>query len=858
MVAKSKSVWGYFRFKYPQMLLPLIYEVAGDWLNFFSRRWSEPMLLRITAVLSLILTCFPLNGDGWDSPLPFLSQPSGTDLAAFSNPASATRLDEAGTGLSLGYPDSSLGPWEREWTLHHQEGGQALGLRLWEGDAKTSGDLGWTYGRDWMGWLSTGTRTTYLFREAAPDRLGLDVGIQLRPHPALLGGYWGESLWTSRPGLSVHRWSIGLRPFAAAANRSRDFSLGYGMDIPEQGRRIESLYLQIPLPLSTRAQIRWDLDRRQASLGLTFQATGQMALAWGLLGPKGSPGDWSTPAHREVAVRFLRNQKTPFALARGDVAELDLNHALVEGEAPKGWLSGTGEIGFLDLTRRMDGIEANPRIRSVIVKLGRARAGWGMGEEIRERLLGFRARGKRVVAYMEQATPLNYYLASAADVVAMQPGGHFAVTGFASEVMFYRGFFDKVGVEPQFLRHGKYKAFEEPYTRKNLSLEARTNLEAYLGSVWSHYLDAVSGSRKLSRDSLAKVLAAADINLDQALKTGLIDTLVQQDEVLELAGGKRASLDRSRPEDVYRGDWAIPPRIALVVVQGDMVMGRSSKGWLGSPELAGAQSVVEQLKRARLSPEIKAVVLRVESPGGSAQAADIMAREVELLRKAGKPVVASIGHMAASGGYYLVCGADRIYCAHNSAVGSIGILWGKFVIKGLQDKLGLTTETVKTAPHADGNSMSRAWDSSEVEVLQRHMDGFYERFISLVAAGRKLGKDKVDSLAQGRIFTGTQALEVRLVDSIGGLDAALREAARLAGIQEDRAIDIELMDAGSGGAWSGGGRLGAFEAAFGNEPFAGMAAEALSVWSERIRSLGVAQLWALSPELAGWSGESWP
>ena len=323
---------------------------------------------------------------------------------------------------------------------------------------------------------------------------------------------------------------------------------------------------------------------------------------------------------------------------------------------------------------------------------------------------------------MEEVTPLNYYLASAADVIAVQPGGHFAVGGFSSEVMFYRGFFDKVGVQPQFLRHGRYKSFEEPYTRKSLSPEARGNLEAYLASSWGYYLDAVSASRRMTRDSVAKVLASGDIDLGHARRAGLIDTLVDQDQLRELAGGKGAGWIRLDGEAVRDGSWEIQPRIALVVVRGDMVMGRSAPGWLGSPELAGARSVADQLKRARKDPEIKAVVLRVDSPGGSAQAADIMAREVELLRKAGKPVIASVGHMAASGGYYLICGADRIYSSHNSALGSIGILWGKFVLKGLYDKLGLATETVKTTPHADASSMSRPWDSAEVEILQRHMD----------------------------------------------------------------------------------------------------------------------------------------
>lgn len=802
-----------------------------------------------------------LEAGAWDTPLPSLVQPSGTDLAAFGNPAVASQLDNAGTGFSLGRPDSLEGPWDRSWGIHHQEGGQALGFRLWEGGAKTESELGWSAAKDNAGFLTSGARLAWRYREDASDRFGADAGIQVRPHPAFLAGYWGENLWNSGPVPRVHRWSLAVKPFAGFRNLAEPLSVGYGMDFPEDRSRREFVYLQVPLPFSTLIQGKWDWKEQAASLGITVQASGQMAAAWGLSGPQGDYSDWERPSHREAAVRFRKSRKTPYLLGYGKVAELDLNRSLVEGEDEASWLTPSGDLGYLELRRRLDLIDADPTVKAVLVRLGRARAGWGMGEEIRNRLLGFRARGMRVVAYMEQASPLNYYLASAAEVVAMQPGGHFAVGGFSSEVMFYRGFFDKVGVQPQFLRHGRYKAFEEPYTRKDLSPEARANLESYLASNWDHFLDAISSARGLSRDSTERALASGDPNLDHALRAGLIDTLVDQDQLLELAGGKGAAWVRLQGDQVYRGDWEIHPRVALVVVKGNMVMGRSSPGWLGSPELAGARSVAEQLKRARLDPDIKAVVIRMDSPGGSAQAADIMTREVELLRKAGKPVVASVGHMAASGGYYLVCGADRIYSSHNSAVGSIGILWGKFVLTGLYSKLGLATETVKTTPHADANSLSRTWDSTEVAHLQRHMDDFYDRFTSKVAAGRKLSREAVDSLAQGRIFTGSQAVRNGLVDSIAGLDAAIREAARLARIPDDRRVEVELVPARHGGGMNSASRVfptgrvlpsGMRTAASGGDAALDGALQSLA---DRYAALTEAQLWAVSPELAGWTSE---
>jgi protease-4 len=220
---------------------------------------------------------------------------------------------------------------------------------------------------------------------------------------------------------------------------------------------------------------------------------------------------------------------------------------------------------------------------------------------------------------------------------------------------------------------------------------------------------------------------------------------------------------------------------------------------------------------------------------------------VELLKKAGKPVVASVGHDAASGGYYLICGADRIIAAPNSVVGSIGVLWGKFVLTGLYGKLGLATETVKTSPHADAKSMSRAWDSTEVDVLQRHMDSFYYDFISKVAAGRRLPKSRVDSLGQGRVYTGTQALRVGLVDSLGGLQDAIETASRLSGIGAARNAEVV--------PYSATGDVSVLSLAGRDLAKAGEGGLARAVRQEltRIQAIAEPGLWAVDPELAGWS-----
>ncbi|MDQ3001735.1 MAG: signal peptide peptidase SppA [Fibrobacterota bacterium] len=785
---------------------------------------------------------------------------TSTGQAAFANPA--------GSGFGTGNRfDLAWSEWEtmaggpqRLWALHNQGSGHAEGFRYWGGNGPYLARFDLAMGTELLGLFSSGIRPAYIWDGAGPDHFVVDAGLDFRPLPQLLAGYWGENLWTGASEPRVHRMAASVRPWGSRQGVLADAALGYGWVHPEKGNRRGFLFSQAPLGFGFLVETQWDFKRKEGSLGLTLQATGQWAGALGFA--KGSDpksagmgnrlgANVADGRHRQAAIRFRDDQKTPFLVSAGNVAELDLNREIVEGAAPAGLFAPGGQLGFLDLMDRIDVIEANPRINAVLLKLGSARCGWAMGEEIRNRIFRLRSRGIRVVAYMEQVSPLNYFLASAAEVVAVQPQGYFAINGFAAEVMFYRGLFDKLGVEPQFLRHGKFKSFEEPYTRKQMSEPMRADLSGFLGGLWDHYLETIAAARKLPKDSVKASLESGEISLAHALKARLIDTLIHQDQALQLAGGKHASKDHGLPPRNARVTWDVLPQVALVVVTGNMVLGNSARSWLAGPDLAGSETVAAQLRRARRNPSVKAVVLRVDSPGGSAQAADIMWREVELLKQAGKPVIASIGRDAASGGYYLICGADRILAAPNSVVGSIGVLWGKFVLKGLYEKLGLNTESVKTSPHADANSMARVWDSSEVDVLQRHMDEFYQDFIAKVAAGRKKTKAGVDSLGQGRIFTGSQALRNGLVDRLGGLQDAIDEAARMAGLGSGR--DVEVVSYSAQG--DPGLPISGLDWAWASSP---ALLEIIRGELARMQSVAQPRLWAISPELAGWTESPLP
>lgn len=788
-----------------------------------------------------ILLLVPCFATAWDGIAPALSGDALDTRGAFASPSAAALRGAGETGFAFGAADSALSPWERTWSLYHAGAGHAEGLRIWEGGAAAKARLEFSLARSWLG-VAPGLKLAYDYASIGDNGWVLEPALQWRPFPQIMAGWWAENLLASGPETAAQHWAVALAPAAALRRWFGRFQLGYERFVPEQGPRANLFFLDLPLPGGIDLQSRWDFKHREGAVGITLQATG----AWtASLAREGNTHVSSRKGYREIALARSSALRVPFLFGGKRVAELDLNRSFAEGEPDNGWLSpGRGDLSFLDLLKRLDALEADPAVKAVSVRLGHAKCGWGMGEEIRDRLLRLRAGGRRVVAYLDKVTPLNYYIASAADVVAAQPAGYFAVTGFAAEVTFYRGLFDKLGVEPQFLRHGKYKSFEEPYTRTSMSPEARADLSGYLASLWDRYVDAVAAARRLPRDSVKAALESGEISLEAARRHGLIDTLIQGDEALELAGGKHAVREAIPAAGLARSAWDEAPKIAVVAVDGDMVLGASSRGWLGSPDLAGAQTVAEQLRRARGTPGVKAVILRLDSPGGSAQAADIMAREVDLLKKDGIPVIASVGHMAASGGYYLICGADRIFAEPNSTVGSIGVLWGKFVIKGLYGKLGLNTEAVKTAPHADANSMARPWDSTEIVILQKHMDDFYARFVGKVAAGRKMSEAKADSLGQGRIYTGTQALSNGLIDAVGGLEMAVAEAKKRAGLGAGREVEVYAVPARGEGQHV----LPSRDWARASVP------EAVSAWGERLSDMAEAQLWALDPGLAGWDG----
>jgi protease-4 len=473
-------------------------------------------------------------------------------------------------------------------------------------------------------------------------------------------------------------------------------------------------------------------------------------------------------------------------------------------------------------TRSLRAAATDERITGVYLTGDLNPAGYGSGHaalrELRAALLAFREAGKPVVAYLTFASTRTYYVASAASDLALDPYGMILLPGLAAEPMFFAGAFEKVGINVQVTRAGKYKSAVEPFTRREMSAENREEVRELLQDLWDSLLGEIGTSRGLTA---AQVQAVVDqeglIRAAEALGSKLIDRTAYRDEIYDALKAKTGRAGSEKPfKQVTLADYArqlkpasalpaprrvegVEPgsgkagRIAIVYAEGEIVDGE------GSPDEIGGARLSRELRKLRQDKNVRAVVLRVNSPGGSAASSEVVQREVRLLRRE-KPVVVSMGSYAASGGYWISAYADRIFAEPTTITGSIGVFGMQFDVQRLADSLGVTFDRVKTGRFADAMTVSRPKTPEEMAVLQRMVDWIYGEFLAKVAEGRNLSPEKVAAIAQGRVWSGADALGHGLVDELGGLDAALAYAAGKAGLGADyRVVEIprerELVEA---------------------------------------------------------------
>lgn len=501
-----------------------------------------------------------------------------------------------------------------------------------------------------------------------------------------------------------------------------------------------------------------------------------------------------------IGVIVASPSEKKFELEEGSIFKLSLNGPIVDRATDNPFENFdfmTGESnapdGLYDILRAIRAAGENDEVEGMVLEFGFMQAGMATRREIRNALLDFKSKGKFVYAYAPSYTQGNYYVASVADSIFLHPLGAIEWKGLHAQVGFVIDLLDKLGVEPQVFRYGKFKGAVEPFMRRELSAENREQMSTYMGSIWSTMVQEVAEERGFSVEQLN---AWADnlslIKRGSAAELGVVDGLMYEDEwrdfLLEKSGEEEwddvSWVDLDDMMEVVDHDESIATdKIAVIFAQGEIVDAGGSGGIVGD-------TYAKLVRKARLDDKVKAIVLRINSPGGSGFASDVIARELNLAA-AEKPLVISQGDVAASGGYYLSFPGDTILCDPTTITGSIGVFGLLFNPNALlTEKLGLHFDGVSTNAHSDFPDATRGMNEFESALIQEQVNEFYEDFVQKVAQGRSMTFEQVDNIAQGRVWSGENALEIGLTDGYGGLLDAIDIAAEFAELEEYRITEF--------------------------------------------------------------------
>ncbi|MGQ8338063.1 signal peptide peptidase SppA [Sunxiuqinia sp. A32] len=505
---------------------------------------------------------------------------------------------------------------------------------------------------------------------------------------------------------------------------------------------------------------------------------------------------------------ILSMSEQPVEVANNSMLIIRLDSKIVErsSKSPFSELDMPGfrsskELGLDDILSSIKKAKTDNKIKGIYLNPSVITAGLATIEEIRNAIIDFKESGKFVYAYGEALSQKSYYLVSVADKIILNPKGMVELKGLSAQRTFFKNALEKIGVEMQVIRHGKFKAAVEPYILEKMSPENRLQTETYVGSIWNQVLLDISKSRGLSIDELND-LADGVTTFQEAeflMTKGLIDTVKYKDQVIdELKEKVGISKDKDIPAiDIAKysrvpatsSKGFVREKIAVIYASGDIDMGGADLNSIQSDKLS------RTIRKARQDSAVKAIVLRINSPGGSAYGSEVIWREVKLAAET-KPLVASMGDVAASGGYYIAAAADTIIADRTTITGSIGI-FGVIPNAGelLNDKLGITYDVVNTNEHSDILSLNRPMNDFEKSLLQNFIERGYDTFVGRVVEGRNLTKDGFENIGEGRVWSAENAMENGLVDLYGGVDDAIKLAAQMAGISEYRTIKLpEIKD----------------------------------------------------------------
>lgn len=528
-----------------------------------------------------------------------------------------------------------------------------------------------------------------------------------------------------------------------------------------------------------------------------------------------APATWANDEATAAAVAAASSRQQAATPAKpAKVARMTLRGALNDAPSPEG-LFGELADNLADMINRLDKAGEDESLQAVLLRIRTPGIGYGGAQELRGAIRRLQDSGKRVYAQMEQAHTMGYLVASACHEIIMPPAGTVTLPGVRAEMTYYKGLLDKLGIEADFIHVGEAKGAAEPYTRTKMSPGVRENMTQLVDDLYEQVVATIAADRKLTHDKVRAILDDGLLTASQAQAQGLIDRVAYADELegllqqrLDVAsvrmvkryGKREIDDDFSGPMGMFKLMQAlmgIRPssssrggnKIAIVYATGPITTGSSTSTLFGD-SVMGADTIVAALRKANEESKVKAIVLRINSPGGSALASDLIWRETVNIDK---PVIASMGDVAASGGYYIAMGCDQIFAEPSTVTGSIGVVGGKLVMRGLNDKVGITTDVIQRGKNSGIFGTSGRFSDSERAVVATMMQDIYEQFTRKAASGRDIELAELEKLAGGRVYSGTRAQRLGLVDHVGTLHQAIAAAQRAAGLSEEDRVETLVL-----------------------------------------------------------------
>jgi protease-4 len=485
----------------------------------------------------------------------------------------------------------------------------------------------------------------------------------------------------------------------------------------------------------------------------------------------------------------------PVEIGSASYLEIGLSGSLPELAEPDfltSYFLGGRPVSVHDIWENLRKAKVDSRVRCVLIRLGEIDGEWAKASELRDAILDFRRSGKKVYAYIEESSEFDkeYYLATACDRIILHPLGWLAVNGIGGWVPFFKKGLDKLGIEAEFEHVEQFKTAYNMFMEKGLTEAHRTMLESLDRDILGEYLRTVAAARKIKEEDFKALLDQGLFQGEQAKRAGLVDDVMYDDELLKLLREDGRELERTSLAEYNRVSPAslgleTGRTVALIYAMGPIVSGE------GYYSTIGARTLSRWIRRAREDRSVAAIVLRVDSPGGSSVGSDDIWREVFLAKKE-KPVVVSMSDLAGSGGYWIAMAAHKIVAQPQTLTGSIGVIAGKFSLAGLYEKLGVTAERLTFGRRADMFSSFRPLTADEKRFLKDQILWTYDRFITKAAEGRTMTKEEVDEVGKGRVWTGRQAKDIKLVDELGGLTMAIGQAKKLAGIPAEEEVSLAV------------------------------------------------------------------